>query len=75
MVDVTVGEGNAHGHHVQHVDAGSDLPLVPSRIDYDAFFLGAGVDITICLPRPYDYSLNHDIVEPKGLRAVYQYRI
>ena len=41
VIHMAVGESDAHGDHVQDVDAGGDLPLVSTRIDDDAFLFRA----------------------------------
>jgi hypothetical protein len=75
MVHGSVGQGDPDGYHVEDVDTGRNLRLVSSRIDDDAFFLGAGVDVTICFPGPYDNSFYHGIFQRKGLRVLYQYSL
>jgi hypothetical protein len=75
VVNVTVRQRNANGHHIENIDAGGYFLLIPAWIDDDAFFFSAGKDVTICLPRTYDNSFDHDILQPKGFVALYQYTL
>jgi hypothetical protein len=73
MIHMPMGESYADRDHVQDIHPGGDLRLVPSRIDDDAFLLCAGIDVTVCLPGPYDNSFNHGKVKRKGMPSIDQY--
>jgi len=53
VIKMSMGENDARRNHLQHVDAGYDVQLAATRIDYDALLFPIRVEVAVGLHRTY----------------------